>query len=66
MDFTVDAPDPNIVFTLIMEKFSNLTLFWSRIRLTLPIRITVAKTSLMPELNFWMLAQTLSPIDANK
>jgi hypothetical protein len=59
MNITRDLNNVDDIFIDIGEKILGLILFWSRFRLSLPGRISILKTLLVPELNY--LGCILSP-----
>jgi hypothetical protein len=52
MEVTNSLDNMDDIFIDIGEKIINLILFWSRFRLTLPGRIAIVKTLLIPQLNY--------------
>jgi exonuclease III len=52
MDITRDYRDIASNFVSIRDKIVNLTRYWERFRLSLPGRITIAKTFLVSQLNY--------------
>ncbi len=59
MDISNNLDNVDDIFISIGEKILNLILFWSRFRLSLPGRIAILKTLLIPQLNY--LGCILSP-----
>jgi hypothetical protein len=51
-DITTDYSEINGNFVRIKNKIVNLINFWSTFRLTLPGRVTIAKTFLISQLNY--------------
>jgi hypothetical protein len=51
-DITTDYSEINGNFVRIKNKIVNLINFWARFRLTLPGRVTIAKTFLISQLNY--------------
>jgi hypothetical protein len=60
-DITNDWRDLEKNFVKIIEKIENLISFWERFKLTLPGRIVIIKTLLVPQLNY--LGCVLTPAD---
>jgi hypothetical protein len=60
-DITNDWRDLEKNFVKIIEKIENLIRFWERFKLTLPGRIAIIKTLLVPQLNY--LGCVLTPTD---
>jgi hypothetical protein len=61
-DITNNWEDLEKNFDTVTDKIESLILFWERFRLTLPGRIAIIKTLLVPQLNY--LGCFLSPSDA--
>jgi len=62
MEITKEFENTNEIFLGIHEKIVNHISFWERFRLTLPGRISVIKTLLIPQINY--LGSFLTPTDA--
>ncbi len=62
MEITRDLDNIDDIFIGIGEKVLNLILFWSRFRLSLPGRIAILKTLLIPQLNYLGCILTPSPL----
>jgi hypothetical protein len=60
-DISNDWRDLEKNFLKVVEKIENLIRFWERFRLTLPGRIAIIKTLLVPQLNY--LGCVLTPSD---
>jgi hypothetical protein len=60
-DITNDWRDLEKNFVKLIEKIENLIRFWERFKLTLPGRIAIIKTLLVPQLNY--LGCVLTPTD---
>jgi hypothetical protein len=52
MDISNNLDNVDDIFIAVGEKILNLILFWSRFRLSLPVRIAILKTLLIPQLNY--------------
>jgi hypothetical protein len=52
VDITYDLSNVDDIFNKIKEKIVDLVSYWERFRLTLPGRITIAKTFLISQLNY--------------
>jgi hypothetical protein len=52
MDISKNLDNVDDIFIAVGEKILNLILFWSRFRLSLPGRISILKTLLIPQLNY--------------
>jgi hypothetical protein len=52
VDIKYDLSNVDVIFTGLVTKIVNLASFWERFRLSLPGRITVAKTFLVSQLNY--------------
>jgi hypothetical protein len=52
IEVTNSLDNTDDIFIEIGEKILNLILFWSRFRLSLPGRIAIVKTLLIPQLNY--------------
>jgi hypothetical protein len=60
-DITTNYNEINRNFVRIKNKIVNLINFWSRFRLSLPGRVTIAKTFLISQLNY--LGSVFAPDD---
>jgi hypothetical protein len=52
MEISNELDNIDDIFIQLGEKILNLILFWSRFRLSLPGRIAILKTLLIPQLNY--------------